>query len=135
MENKYNCDAYDSGYCYRLARLLTDEEDDMCEDCCAQAKLRDKKGKNMKYYRLGIYMQIEYEYTQEETHFFKTAQEAEDFKNEYDKNNKRGGSYIPNIDFIEYDIDEVSYEEMKEEITVSEFERMFDIVITEDFKR
>ena len=36
MENKYNCGAYDSGYCYCLARPLTDEEDDLCEDyCCA----------------------------------------------------------------------------------------------------
>lgn len=84
----------------------------------------------MKYYRLGIYMQIEYEYTREETHFFKTAQEAEDFKNEYDKEHKReDGSYIPNIDFIDYDIDKVSYEEMKEEITVSQFEKMFNVVL------
>ena len=32
MENKYNCDAYDSGYCYCLGRPLTDEEDWICED-------------------------------------------------------------------------------------------------------
>lgn len=36
MEDKYNCDAYDSGYCYRLGRPLTDEEDDMCEYCCCE---------------------------------------------------------------------------------------------------
>lgn len=34
MNNKDNCDAYDSGYCYLLGRPLTDEEDDMCEDSC-----------------------------------------------------------------------------------------------------
>lgn len=34
MENKYNCDAYDDGYCYRLGRPLSDNEDDKCEDCC-----------------------------------------------------------------------------------------------------
>ena len=84
----------------------------------------------MKYYRLGIYMQIEYEYTQEETHFFRTEQEAKDFKNAYDKDHKReDGSYIPNIDFIDYDIDEVSYEQMKREITVSQFERMFNVAL------
>lgn len=84
----------------------------------------------MGYYRLGIYMQIEYEYTKEEVHFFKTAQEAEDFKNEYDEDHKEeDGSYIPNIDFIEYDIDKVSYEEMKKEITVSQFEKMFNVVL------
>lgn len=84
----------------------------------------------MKYYRLGIYMQIEYEYTEEEIYFFRTAQEAKDFKNEYDEDHRReDGSYIPNIDFIEYDIDEVSYEEMKKEITVSQFEKMFNVVL------
>lgn len=34
MENKFNCDAYDNGYCYVLARPLTDEEDDTCDYCC-----------------------------------------------------------------------------------------------------
>ena len=84
--------------------------------------------KDMNYYRLSIYMQIEYEYNKKEIHFFKTEQEAEDFKNEYDKGHrKEDGSYIPNIDFIEYDIDKIFYEEMKKEITVSQFEEMFDI--------
>ena len=84
----------------------------------------------MSYYRLGIYMQIEYEYEKEAVYFFTTKQEAEDFKNEYDEDHKReDGSYIPNIDFIEYDIDKVSYEEMKKEITVSQFEKMFNVVL------
>lgn len=84
----------------------------------------------MNYYRLGIYKQIEYEYEHEEVHFFKTKQEAENYKNEYDEYHKKeDGSYIPNIDFIDYDIDEVSYEKMKEEITVSQFERMFNVVL------
>ena len=84
----------------------------------------------MSYYRLGIYTQIEYEYEQEEVYFFRTKQEAEDFKNEYDEDHKReDGSYIPNIDFIEYDIDEISYEEMKREITVSQFEKMFNTTL------
>lgn len=84
----------------------------------------------MSYYRLGIYTQIEYEYEQEEVYFFRTKQEAEDFKNEYDEDHKReDGSYIPNIDFIEYDIDEISYEEMKREIPVSQFEKMFNTTL------
>ncbi len=42
MENKYNCDSYDCGYCYYLSRPLTDEEDDRCEDkCCAYGKKED----------------------------------------------------------------------------------------------
>ena len=32
--NSYDCDAYDSGYCYRLGRPLTDKEDDICECYC-----------------------------------------------------------------------------------------------------
>lgn len=44
MENKFNCDAYDSGYCYVLTRPLTDEEDDMCDYCCCYRiiKLNEK---------------------------------------------------------------------------------------------
>lgn len=34
-ETKYNCYAYDSGYCYRLGRPLTNEEDEFCEDDCS----------------------------------------------------------------------------------------------------
>lgn len=84
---------------------------------------------NMKYYRLGIHMQIEYEYEKDEVYFFRTLQEAENFKNEYDKINRgEDGSYIPNIDFIEYNIDEVPYERLKSEITVSQFEEMFNVV-------
>lgn len=40
-KNKYNCDAYDSGYCYWLGRPLTDEEDDMCEYCCCYFRLTE----------------------------------------------------------------------------------------------
>lgn len=49
MENKNNCDAYDSGYCYRLGRPLTNEEDDICEDyCCAyNATIETSKEKNV----------------------------------------------------------------------------------------
>lgn len=35
--NKYDCDAYDSGYCYQLGRCLTDEEDDICEAQCTSS--------------------------------------------------------------------------------------------------
>lgn len=41
MENKYNCDAYDSGYCYRMARCLSDEEDDKCEYCCCERNVEE----------------------------------------------------------------------------------------------
>lgn len=43
-ENKYNCDAYDSGYCYRLGRPLTDEEDDICEDYCCYLCEKEEGG-------------------------------------------------------------------------------------------
>ena len=39
MIDKWNCESYDSGYCYSLGRPLTDEEDDMCSYCCCQIKL------------------------------------------------------------------------------------------------
>lgn len=33
-ENKYNCGAYDEGYCYSFARPLTDAENQRCEYTC-----------------------------------------------------------------------------------------------------
>lgn len=86
----------------------------------------------MNYYRLSVYKIFEDADVDsyEEIYFFKTKQEAEDFKNEYDEERKRNdGSYCRGIHSIYYDIDEVSYEEMKEEITVSQFEEIFNVVL------
>lgn len=47
-ENKFDCDAYDSGYCYVLARPLTDEEDDMCDYCCCYRLIKLKEKNNTK---------------------------------------------------------------------------------------
>lgn len=47
--NKYNCDAYDSGYCYCLARPLSVEEEDYCEDKCAAYDKTDNN--NVKHNR------------------------------------------------------------------------------------
>ena len=41
--NKYDCDAYDSGYCYQLGRCLTGEEDDICEAQCISSNVYNKK--------------------------------------------------------------------------------------------
>ena len=48
MEDKYSCNAYDSGYCYLFGRPLTDREDEMCEyTCCCldevQSELAEMK--------------------------------------------------------------------------------------------
>jgi len=45
MENKYSCNCYDSGYCYCLARPLTDEENEFCEDDCS-CYLKERKENN-----------------------------------------------------------------------------------------
>lgn len=37
--NSFNCNAYDSGYCYVLGRALTEEEDALCEDHCILCKI------------------------------------------------------------------------------------------------
>lgn len=50
--NKYNCDAYDSGYCYCLARPLTVEEEDDCEDKCIRYDKSDDDVKQ--HYHLSI---------------------------------------------------------------------------------
>lgn len=47
-ENKYTCDAYDSGYCYSLGRPLTDDEDDICEDDCCYKQSIDEITEEMR---------------------------------------------------------------------------------------
>lgn len=55
-ENKYNCGAYDSGYCYSLGRCLTDKEDGICDDyCCCYIENDKSKYENMYFMETGIW--------------------------------------------------------------------------------
>ena len=70
-----------------------------------------------------------------EKFFFKSAQEAEEFKNNYDSNHRnQDDEYIPTISSIYYDIEPVTFEEMIYEVSAKELSIMFNkkIVLHED---
>ena len=61
-----------------------------------------------------------------EKHFFKTNDEAKVFKELYEKEHtKDDGSYIPNISSIAYYFEENDFNNLKDEMTISDYENLF----------
>ena len=61
-----------------------------------------------------------------ENYFFKTQDDAEAFKEEYDRvNTKADGSYIPNIHSIDYYFEENDFNNLKDEMTILDYENLF----------
>lgn len=60
-------------------------------------------------------------------YFFKTKEEAEAFKEQYDRiNTKSDGSYIPTISSIDYYFEENDFNNLKNEMTIANYENLFD---------
>lgn len=65
-----------------------------------------------------------------ENYFFKTKADAEAFKEQYERTNiKADGSYIPNIHSIDYYFEENDFNNLKNEMTIADYERLFDTTI------
>ena len=63
-------------------------------------------------------------------YFFKTPQEREKFKEQYEKDNTgEDGEYIPNVQAIYYSYSNKDFESLKYTMTIAEYERMFDTKI------
>lgn len=75
-----------------------------------------------KYYML-TFTEWDYEWEEEKNYFFKTEKEAKEYKTLLLKQNTRYSNKAT--------INEISFEEMKELITVEEFEELFDITIND----
>lgn len=61
-----------------------------------------------------------------ENYFFKTKDEAEVFKEHYEKSNtKDDGSYIPTISSIGYYFEENDFNNLKDEMTILDYENLF----------
>lgn len=61
-----------------------------------------------------------------EKYFFKTQDDAEAFKEEYDRvNTKADGSYIPTIRSIDYYFEENDFNNLKNEMTIADYESLF----------
>ena len=58
--------------------------------------------------------------------FFKTQDEAKAFKEHYERTNtKADGSYIPTIRSIDYYFEENDFNNLKDEMTISQYEDLF----------
>ena len=61
-----------------------------------------------------------------ENYFFKTQDEAKAFKEHYERTNtKADGSYIPTICSIDYYFEENDFNNLKDKMTISQYEDLF----------
>ena len=65
-----------------------------------------------------------------EKYFFKTIEETKAFQEKYEKGHtKDDGSYIPTISSITYYFEENDYNNLKDEMTISDYEKLFNTKI------
>lgn len=60
-----------------------------------------------------------------EYYFFKSYDEREEFKNKYKKDHTKNGEYVLNITNICYWEEDNDYEKIKDEMTISQYEDLF----------
>ena len=82
----------------------------------------------MKIYILDIEKTIEYEFDKEETCFFLTPEDRANFREAYLKSHTReDGSYIPNITSMRFYEREYEFADIKDEMSVEQFENLFGV--------
>ena len=80
----------------------------------------------MTIYQLQIGV-IGFEWDRLYHHFFKTAQERENFKEQYEKDNTgEDGEYIPNVQAIYYSYSNKDFKSLKNTMTIAQYEQLFD---------
>lgn len=79
--------------------------------------------------KLTVTKFIEYEYEQVEVHFYRTKDEMEQDRLAIEASNKRDGKWIPNITSVDFDFEEIDFEDAKDEMTIAQFEDLFDTVV------
>lgn len=83
----------------------------------------------MNIYKLTVTKFIEYEYEEVETHFYRTKDDMEQDRLAIEESNKRDGKWIPNITSVDFDFEELDFEDAKDEMTIAQFEELFDTVV------
>lgn len=85
----------------------------------------------MNIYRLRIYMLVEGEYESEWFEFYLTKDDMKKGRDTIESEHKRpDGSWIPNIDYMEFTEEEVPFSETKHDMTVAKFETLFGKQVT-----
>lgn len=78
----------------------------------------------MLIYKLEIEI-IGNDWERTEYYFFKSYDEREEFKKKYEKEHTKNGEYIPTISSIHYFDEDTVYERIKDEMTISQYEDLF----------
>ena len=87
----------------------------------------------MTLYILDIQITIEYEFDERETHFFLTPEDRDSYRESYLKGHTReDGKYIPNINSIDFYEREHDFEDVKDEMTIEQFEELFNVRLIEE---
>lgn len=65
------------------------------------------------------------DWERKETYFFKSYDEREEFKKKYEKEHIKNGEYIPTISSIHYYNEDTVFEQVKNEMTIEQYENIF----------
>lgn len=84
----------------------------------------------MNIYKLTIDEHIEYEFKNTTICFYHTKEEMETARDRYRLEHIRDGKWIPNISSIDFYEEEVSFEDLKDEMTVKQLEELFNTVVS-----
>lgn len=88
-----------------------------------------------KLYKLDIHIEIESEYDNTWCEVFLTEEEMNTRKAKLvAENTREDGSYVPNITYMEITPSETTFEEVKCEMTISQFEQLFGVNIKDCFE-
>jgi hypothetical protein len=83
----------------------------------------------MNLYKMTVTQFIEHEYEIVNKYFYRTESEMQHDKFEIERIYKRDGKWIPNITSVDFDFEEIDFEDAKDEMTIAQFEDLFDTVV------
>ena len=85
----------------------------------------------MKLYKMVVTTFIENEYEITDTYFYLTESEMQQAQCSIEAENKRDGKWIPNITSMDFYLGEVSFEYAKDEMTITQFENLFNTYVVD----
>ena len=85
----------------------------------------------MNVYKLTIEETIEYEFTTKCVHFYLTKDAMKNARDTYRLDNTKDGKWIPNISSIDFTEEEISFDDAKCDMTIDQFEDLFDTYVAD----
>lgn len=85
----------------------------------------------MDVYKLTIEETIEYEYSATTIGYYLTKDEVTEAIAEYKKSHTKDGKWIPNVSSVNFDDKEISFDDAKCDMTIEQFENLFDTYVVD----